>query len=107
VNASFDRIAHAPKGRDGGGEGARGVVKLKSGAALRTKGFQIIPDGDRLVLELPGGAGMGIPEDRDPERVAQDVRDGLVSVENARLIYRVALGPNGDPDVATTAALRN
>ena len=107
VNASFDRIAHAPKGRDGGWEGARGVVKLKSGTTLRTKGYQIIPDGDRLILELPGGAGMGIPADRDPDRVAQDVRDGLVSVENARTSYRVAIGPDGNPDLATTAVLRN
>ena len=61
VNASFDRIAHAPKGRDGGRDGARGVVKQKSGVALRTKGYQVIPDGDRLILELPGGAGRGDP----------------------------------------------
>ena len=37
VNASFDRISHAPKGREGGREGARGVVRLKSGMTLRTK----------------------------------------------------------------------
>ena len=50
-----------PRGRDGGGDGAPGRVMLKSGATLRPKGFQIIPDGDRLVLELPGGGGMGDP----------------------------------------------
>ena len=97
VNASFDRIAHAPRGRDGGHEGARGVVALKSGQALRTKGYQVIPDGERLVLELPGGAGMGDPLTRDPEQVAADVRDGLVSVENARTIYRVTIGQDGKP----------
>jgi N-methylhydantoinase B len=106
VNASFDRIANAPKGRDGGLEGARGVVKLKSGAALRTKGYQIVPDGDRLILELPGGAGMGFPVSRDPELVAQDVRDGLVSEKNARLMYRVAVDPDGRPDLIATATLR-
>ncbi len=107
VNASFDRIAHAPKGRDGGDDGASGVVKRKSGVPLRTKGFQIIPDGDRLVLELPGGAGMGIPATRDPELVARDVQDGLVSGEVARLIYRVALNCDGTPDKEATNALRN
>jgi N-methylhydantoinase B len=106
VNASFDRIAHAPKGRDGGWEGARGVVRQKSGAALRTKGYQVIPDGERLVLELPGGAGMGNPGTRDPELVARDVRDGLVSAENARSIYRVAIDRDGTPDWMATAALR-
>jgi N-methylhydantoinase B len=107
VNASFDRIAHAPKGRDGGRDGAAGVVKMKSGAVLRTKGFQIVPDGDRLILELPGGAGMGDPASRDPDRVAQDVRDGLVSRENAQTTYRVAIGADGRVDLATTAALRD
>jgi len=106
VNASFDRVAHAPKGREGGCDGAPGAVHLKSGAKLRTKGLQIIPDGDRLVLELPGGAGMGDPGERDPVLVARDVRDGLVSVENARRLYRVAVGPGGALDPGGTATLR-
>ena len=106
VNASFDRIAHAPKGRDGGRDGAPGVVKQKSGVTLRTKGYQVIPDGERLILELPGGAGMGNPSNRDPELVARDVRDGLVSVENARSIYRVAIDQEGAPDWAATSTLR-
>jgi N-methylhydantoinase B len=107
VNASFDRIAHAPKGRDGGRDGAKGIVKRKSGVSLRTKGYQVIPDGDRLILELPGGAGMGSPSSRDPELVARDVRDGLVSVENARSIYRVALDEDGRPDRPATDTLRS
>ncbi len=106
VNASFDRIAHAPKGREGGLDGAPGVVKQKSGATLRTKGYQVIPDGERLVLELPGGAGMGNPATRDPERVAQDVRDELVSVANARAIYGVAFSRGGALDLAATQKLR-
>jgi N-methylhydantoinase B len=87
VNAVFDRVANAPKGREGGGDGAPGAVLLKSGATLRTKGFQIIPDGDRLVLLLPGGAGMGDPRERDPASVARDVQDGLVSAAAARALY--------------------
>ena len=55
VNASFDRIANAPKGREGGLNGAVGRVARKAGQPLRTKGFQVIPDGERLILELPGG----------------------------------------------------
>lgn len=106
VNASFDRIAHAPKGRDGGLEGAAGVVKRKSGMTLRTKGYQVIPDGERLVLELPGGAGIGHPATRDPELVARDVRDGLVSMENARSTYRVAIDRDGTLDWTATGALR-
>jgi N-methylhydantoinase B len=76
-NAIFDRVANAPKGREGGNDGAPGKVYLKSGQTLRTKGYQIIPAGDRLVLELPGGGGMGPAADRDPDLVARDLRDGL------------------------------
>ncbi len=107
VNASFDRIAHAPKGREGGLNGAAGVVKQKSGTTLRTKGYQVIPDGDRLILELPGGAGMGDPTTRDPALVARDVRDGLVSAENARELYKVVLDTGARVDHAATQALRS
>ena len=107
VNATFDRIAHAPKGREGGLNGAPGVVVLKSGTVLRTKGYQVIPDGDRLILELPGGAGMGDPAKRDPERVARDVRDGLVSAANALALYRVAVDADGAIDVSATNELRS
>ena len=74
---------------------------MKSGKVLRTKGYQVIPDGDRLILELPGGAGMGDPTTRDPEAVARDVRDGLVSAANAKALYKVDID-----NPAATAKLR-
>ena len=77
-NAIFDRTTYPPRGRDGGQDGARGTVRLRSGTVLRTKGYYVIPAGDRLVLELPGGGGMGKPEDRDPALRERDIRDGLV-----------------------------
>ncbi len=95
-NAIFDRVANPPLGREGGLAGAAGTVSLRSGATLRPKGYQVIPAGDRLVLELPGGGGMGSPQMRDPALVAADVRDGLVSVEAAREQYGVVLGADGE-----------
>ena len=106
VNATFDRIANAPRGRDGGGNGAPGAVRLKSGRVLRPKGFQVIPDNDRLILELPGGGGMGDPMAREPALVARDVRDGLVSVGEARALYKVVVDAGGTLDAAATIALR-
>ena len=106
VNASFDRVANAPKGREGGLSGAPGVVRLSGGRKLRTKGLQIIPDGERLILELPGAGGMGDPTARDPAKVARDVRDGLVSLENARTLYKVAVDATGTIDEAATKELR-
>ena len=91
VNAIFDRVANPPKGRDGGGQGAGGWVGLNdpNGTVLRTKGFQVIPKGRRLLLKLPGGGGMGDPKARDPELVKRDVADGLITAHAARDIYGV------------------
>ncbi len=77
VNAIFDRVANPPRGRDGGGGGAAGWVGLDDGTALRTKGFQVIPAGRRLLLKLPGGGGMGDPAARDPALVARDAANGV------------------------------
>lgn len=105
-NAVFDRVAHAPRGRAGGGAGAAGVVALSDGTLLRAKGFQIIPEGQRLVLELPGGGGFGDPARRSPEAVARDVREGLVSAAMARALYCVCLDAAGAVDAEATARLR-
>jgi len=87
VNAIFDRVANAPKGRDGGGDGASGWVGLDDGTTLRTKGFQTVPKGRRLLLKLPGGGGMGDPRARDRDKLARDVADGLVSPDDAKALY--------------------
>ena len=106
VAAMFDRTWHAPQGRHGGGDGAPGQVRLKSGRRLRSKGRQSVPYGDRLVLELPGGGGYGDPRERDPALVAEDVADGLVTAEDARSVYGVVIGAGGWVDERATRALR-
>ena len=68
VLAMFERVRSAARGRAGGLDGATGTVHLASGTALRAKGLQRIPRGDRLVLALPGGAGLGDPAERSEER---------------------------------------
>ncbi|MGK7862967.1 hydantoinase B/oxoprolinase family protein [Falsiroseomonas sp. E2-1-a4] len=87
VNAIFDRVANAPKGRDGGGDGEAGWVGHTDGTTIRTKGFQIVPKGKRLLLKLPGGGGMGDPTQRDRALVERDVADGLISVDQAKALY--------------------
>ncbi len=61
--ALFDRIDHPARGRNGGGAGAPGRVSLGDGTRLRGKGRQVVPAGASLVLELPGGGGLGRSED--------------------------------------------
>jgi N-methylhydantoinase A/oxoprolinase/acetone carboxylase beta subunit/N-methylhydantoinase B/oxoprolinase/acetone carboxylase alpha subunit len=59
IFALFDRIDNPARGRNGGGEGAAGGIRLGSGARLKGKGKQIVPAGDAVILELPGGGGYG------------------------------------------------
>jgi N-methylhydantoinase B len=63
--------------------------------------------GDRLVMRTGGGAGVGAPYRRDPMRVVQDVQYGLVSLDAARNVYRVAINrETGKLDTQETIRLR-
>ncbi len=75
---TFDRIHNPAAGRDGGAPGRCGVARFGSGAALPDKGLHIVPVGDALVVELPGGGGFGNPAKRDAAMIAEDKRAGLV-----------------------------
>jgi len=106
IFASFERVLFPARGRDGGGPGAKGRITLGSGAVLRHKGFQVVPAKDRLIVEMPGGGGYGDPRTRDPESVADDVLNGLVTVDQARADYAVVVGADGAIDRAATEKLR-
>jgi N-methylhydantoinase B len=106
IQARFERGEYPARGRHGGGAGATGRLALGSGAALKVKGFQVVPAGDRLIVEMPGGGGYGDPFARDPMAVARDVAHGLVTPEDAQAAYGVVIGPAGAPDAAATAARR-
>ena len=106
ICAMFDRVHNPPRGRGGGGNGQTGNIYLASGSELKAKGTQAIPSGDRLMMEMPGGAGFGDPLVRDPAAVALDVRDGLVSPQAAAAAYGVVLTDDGSADANETASLR-
>ena len=53
-----------------------------------------------------GGGGFGDPVARDPEKVARDVKNGIVSRQSAEEHYRVKLQPDGNLDAVETQALR-
>jgi N-methylhydantoinase B len=87
--AGFERVKFPARGRNGGGPGQRGAVSLKSGVELKPKGLQVVPAGERLVIEMPGGGGMGPAAERDPEAVRRDVRLGYLSAEAAKRDYGI------------------
>ena len=92
----FDRIVHPARGRDGGGEGGKGAAKLSSGTVLKGMGRDVIPGDDRLIVETPGGGGIGDPAARDHDAVRKDLRKGFISREAATEIYKVSTGELGD-----------
>ena len=80
-SAMFDRVNHPARGRDGGADGAAGVVALDDGTAMKPKGWQHVPAGRRLVLKLPGGGGYGDPARRSNAARSEDVSKGYVTEE--------------------------
>ena len=86
-NAMFDRVKNPARGRDGGLAGGEGRVELADGTKLRSKGRQLIRNGQRLKLSLPGGGGYGSPKDRDPGLVAMDLDAELITEEQAKSDY--------------------
>ncbi len=106
VFAMFDRVDNPARGRMAGDGGAPGRVARADGTPLRAKGRQIIPTGDRLRIDLPGGGGHGDPLARPAEAVAADVAEGYVSPAAADTDYGVVLDAAGAVDAPATAAAR-
>lgn len=63
---------------------------------------------DHLLTMSGGGAGVGKPEERDPESVRSDVRNELVSPEMAKEVYKVIINPETfEIDREATSKLRS
>jgi N-methylhydantoinase B len=105
-----DRDRWGPSGLFGGMPGQKASYLLLRGneaIPLGAKTTVQLQPGDIVSYRTCGGGGYGPPEERDPERVLLDVRQGKVSVERAREIYRVVIDPQTwTVDAAATAALR-
>jgi N-methylhydantoinase B len=103
---NFERVRHPARGRSGGQPGGAGQVTLRSGRPIRPKGRQTVPPRDAICLQLPGGGGFGDPRSRDLQRVRDDVLDGLITAEQARRDYGVAIDASGEINLPETKRLR-
>ena len=89
-----ERGKYPPPGANGGGTAAlnRFIYETDDGEAtppLVSKVTDVkIRRGQKVRLETPGGGGFGDPRERDPERVARDVRLGYVTPEAAERDYK-------------------
>ncbi len=89
LGAAWDRIDFPARGAEGGKSGAPGRVRLSTGETLSGKGQQIIPPGAHLIVETPGGGGLGAPSERAANRIENDLRNQLVSEEAANRDYSI------------------
>ena len=99
VSRMFDRVRHPARGRDGGQTGRAGAVYLRDGdtrTELPPKGKDTVPPGAMLVMETPGGGGIGNPRDRGAEAVRGDRDAGVVSAAAAVSVYGRNIGGEGD-----------
>ena len=53
----------------------------------------ILKPGQKVILESPGGGGLYPPQQREAEMVREDVKNGFVSLAQAREVYRVVINP--------------
>jgi N-methylhydantoinase B len=88
----LDRIHHAPKGYDGGYDGATAHVSFSTGEVITQKGTRDLQPGTEIVLHLPGGGGQGDPSMRDRALIERDLRNQIVSTHAAERDYGVTVG---------------
>jgi N-methylhydantoinase B len=109
-----DKHTVSPFGADGGLPGRNGACVVNPGAQNEQRlpsrfGDYRLVKGNLLRVERPGGGGLGNPVERPAEAVVEDVRQGYVSIEQARADYGVAVRSlDGAPvvDEAETRLLR-
>ena len=96
ISKMFERVRNPARGRAGGRDGAPGRVDVPKLGQLRAKGREVVPPGHRVVLETPGGGGLGDPRCRARELVREDVLDGYVTVASAAKDYGFHTGDEPD-----------
>lgn len=90
VASRMDRVTNPPEGLAGGGPGA--LAGIWHGSRDGTKPFppkgrgQLAPR-ETIVIHSPGGGGYGDPAKRDRDRLAADLKAGLISGESAQSLY--------------------
>ncbi|MHC5036370.1 MAG: hydantoinase B/oxoprolinase family protein [Planctomycetota bacterium] len=100
------RFRYPPEGLFAGRSGAPARFTINETAG-NPYGLSQLRPGDVVVMDAAGGGGYGDPLERDPERVAFDVQEGVVSLEKAKEDFGVVVDPKTlRVDREATEALR-
>lgn len=108
----MDHGRTGPLGALGGGDGGVNQVEIeRKGGRYRPPHLSKDQDirlepGDLVHVSTPGGGGYGDPLDRDPRKVAADVRRGYYTHEQAASLFGVVLAADGEAETAATVKLR-
>lgn len=111
LTTDINRARIPPWGMEGGQSGTLNYVLLLSEGRppLRTRKVAAhkLNRGDIVSIRTGGGGGWGDPLEREPQRVLEDVREELISIEQARHIYGVIINETDlSIDTEATIALR-
>jgi N-methylhydantoinase B len=96
VQVRSDRQFHRPWGLFGGSGGAFGKCVLNPGSGvevLSSKFLRTLRHDEVFRVEMPGSGGYGVPFERDPERVLEDVRQEKMTPAHAVVEYGVVIDP--------------
>jgi N-methylhydantoinase B len=114
MNTQIERAHCRPWGLAGGLEGTGNQVALRIGGQWKTDFpnakvlVAMLKRGDAFLIRSGGGGGYGEPLDRPAAQVAEDVRQGYVTIRAAAEHYGVVLDPDTlTLDAAATERLRS
>jgi N-methylhydantoinase B len=82
-----DRSKWGPHGLFGGLPGKPARYLLNGTTELRAKSTVEVAPGDTVSFQTCGGGGYGPPDERDPDLVAEDVKNGKISLARAHASY--------------------
>jgi N-methylhydantoinase B len=108
LTTRIDRMHCKPWGQEGGAEAAGNSIGIRRNGRWEmdlpnAKIFNVrLNRGDAYMMQSGGGGGFGDPMEREPERVAEDVREGYISRAVAQNVYGVVMTPEGDIDAVAT-----
>jgi N-methylhydantoinase B len=93
LTAGYTRSKFPAWGIDGGRDGSPNYVEFRpKGGEPQRFAFvsgQVTHKDDVIRVVTGNGGGLGNPKDRDPQLVRRDVRNGLLTAEQAREVYGV------------------
>ena len=113
ISVRTNRLTQASDGMYGGQAGALSLNVMIAAdgteTVMRPQTYMHlnVKPGDKIYHRVSASGGYGDPLHRDPSKIAADIREGKLSIERAREVYKIAVDPvTLLVDTAATESLR-